>query len=118
MGKTSVVKRLSELIGFAEFYFHYDLGECTASCYDMQESFKDVYDNCDGAPFIIGLDEFQLARTINEEQEEIDRASIRALWNLLDCGKFDIVDFSYNFDIYCQRNKRYNNQHSYDNRCP
>ena len=48
MGKTSVVKRLSELIGFSEFYFHYDLGQCTARCYDMQEPFKDVYDNCDG----------------------------------------------------------------------
>ena len=93
IGKTSVVKRLAESIEFAEHYFHYDLGESSKKYYDMQDSFKDIYDNCDGEPFIIGLDEFQLARTINEDREEIDRASIRALWDLLDCGKFDIVDF-------------------------
>ena len=95
IGKTSVVKRLAELIEFAEHYFHYDLGESSKKYYDMQDSFKEIYDNCDGEPFIIGLDEFQLARTINEDREEIDRASIRALWDLLDCGKFDIVDFEY-----------------------
>ena len=63
IGKTSVVKRLTELIGFTEHYFHYDLGESSKKYYDMQDSFKEIYENCDGEPFIIGLDEFQLART-------------------------------------------------------
>ena len=96
IGKTSVIKRLTELIAFSEHYFHFDLGECTSRYYDMQDSFKDIHENCNGTPFIIGLDEFQLARTINEEQEEVDRASIRAIWDLLDCGKFDVIDFAYN----------------------
>lgn len=63
IGKTSLIKRLVELLNFSEHYFRFDLGE------------------------------FQLARTINEEQEEIDRASIRSIWDLLDSGKFAIVDF-------------------------
>ncbi|PXV66935.1 ClpA/ClpB-like protein [Dysgonomonas alginatilytica] len=100
IGKTSLIKRLTELIGFSEHYFRFDLGECTSRYYDIQDSFKDIYNNCDGEPFIINLDEFQLARTINEEQEEIDRASIRAIWDLLDCGKFDVIDFEYNMNWF------------------
>lgn len=100
IGKTSVIKRLTELLGHTEHYFRFDLGECTSCYFDIQDSFKEIYTNCDGAPFIIGLDEFQLARTINEDQEEIDRASIRAVWDLLDCGKFDIVNFDYNMSWF------------------
>jgi len=100
IGKTSVIKRLTELIGFAEHYFRFDLGECTGRYFDIQDSFKDIHENCDGAPFIIGLDEFQLARTINEDQEEVDRASIRSIWDLLDSGKFDIIDFEYNMNWF------------------
>lgn len=100
IGKTSLIKRLVELLNYSEHYFRFDLGECTSRYYDIQDSFKDIHANCDGEPFIIGLDEFQLARTINEEQEEIDRASIRAMWDLLDSGKFDIVDFDYNMNRF------------------
>ena len=100
IGKTSVIKRLTELIGYTEHYFRFDLGECSSRYYDIQDSFKDIYENCDGTPFIIGLDEFQLARTINEDHEEIDRASIRAIWDLLDNGKFDIIDFEYNMNWF------------------
>lgn len=96
IGKTSLIKRLSELLDFSERYFRFDLGECSGEYFDIQDSFKDIYENCDGEPFIIGLDEFQLARTINEDQEEVDRASIRAIWDLLDSGKFDVVSFNYN----------------------
>lgn len=95
-GKTSVVKRLSELIGYGNYYFRFDLGESSGRDYDIQDSFKDIYDKCNGQPFIIGLDEFQLARTINEDHKEIDKASSRAIWDLLDCGKFDVIDFNYN----------------------
>lgn len=100
IGKTSVVKRLTELLGYTEHYFRFDLGECSGQYFDIQDSFKDIYQNCDGSPFIIALDEFQLARTINEDQEEIDRASIRAIWDLLDSGKFDIIDFEYNMSWF------------------
>lgn len=100
IGKTSVIKRLTELLGYAEHYFRFDLGECTSRYFDIQDSFKEIHTNCNGSPFIIGLDEFQLARTINEDQEEIDRASIRAIWDLLDSGKFDIVDFEYSMSWF------------------
>ncbi len=95
-GKTSLAKRLSELLGFSDRYFRFDLGESTNTYYGIQETFKDIYESSNGEPFIIGLDEFQHARTINEESEEINKASSRAIWDLLDTGKFDMIDFDYN----------------------
>lgn len=100
IGKTSLVKRLSELIGFTERYYRFDLGESSGKYFDIQDSFKDIYENCDKEPFIISLDEFQLARTINEKQEEMDKASSRAIWDLLDSGKFDLLDFNYNMGMF------------------
>lgn len=106
IGKTSLIKRLAELIGYTEHYFRFDLGEYSSRYSDIQDSFREIYENCDGAPFIIGLDEFQLARTINEEQEEIDRASTRAVWDLLDSGKFDIITFEYNMSWFSKLIKK------------
>lgn len=100
IGKTSLVKRFTELLGFAEHYFHFDLGESSRQYFDIQDSFKDIYESSNGEPFVVGLDEFQLARTINEDQEEVDRAQIRAVWDLLDSGKFDIIDFEYNMSWF------------------
>lgn len=100
IGKTSLVKRFTELIGFSERYYRFDLGESTNRYFDIQDSFKEIYENCDKESFIIGLDEFQLARTVNEKQEEVDKASSRAIWDLLDSGKFDILDFSYNMGVF------------------
>lgn len=95
-GKTSLVKRLSELLGFSDRYFRFDLGESANTYYGIQDTFKDIFESSNGEPFIIGLDEFQHARTINEDSEEINKASSRAIWDLLDTGKFDMIDFDYN----------------------
>ncbi len=108
IGKTSLIKRFTELIDFASYYFRFDMGESTGQNFDMADTFDDIYDNCDGEPFIIGLDEFQLARTINEEQEEVDKASSRVIWDLLDCGKFDIIRFNYYMDSFSRLIKRLN----------
>lgn len=107
IGKTSLIKRLTDLLEYTEHYFRFDLGECSGRYFDIQDSFKDIHTNCDGSPFIIALDEFQLARTINEEQEEIDRASIRAIWDLLDSGKFDIVNFDYSMNWFGKLIKKF-----------
>lgn len=106
IGKTSLVKRFSQLIGFNEKYYRFDLGESTGKYFDIQDSFKDIYENCDKEPFIIGLDEFQFARTINEKQEEIDKSSSRAIWDLLDSGKFDLIDFNYNIGVFSKLIKK------------
>ncbi len=94
IGKTSLVKRFAQLLQMEERYYRFDLGESTNSDYSIQETFKEIYENSNEQPFILGLDEFQLARTINEDREEVDKASSRAIWDLLDSGKFDLIDFN------------------------
>lgn len=94
IGKTSLVKRFAQLLKMEERYYRFDLGESTNSDYSIQETFKEIYENSNEQPFILGLDEFQLARTINEDREEVDKASSRAIWDLLDSGKFDLIDFN------------------------
>lgn len=94
IGKTSLVKRLAQLLNYEERYYRFDLGESTNSDYTIQDTFKEIHDNVNGQPFILGFDEFQLARTINETREEIDKASSRSIWELLDNGKFDLIDFN------------------------
>ena len=106
IGKTSLVKRLSQLIDYNERYYRFDLGESTGKYFDIQDSFKEIYENCDKEPFIISLDEFQFARTINEKQEEMDKSSSRAIWDLLDSGKFDLIDFNYNIGIFSKLIKK------------
>ncbi|MBD8347344.1 hypothetical protein [Dysgonomonas sp. HGC4] len=106
IGKTSLVKRFSQLIDYNERYYRFDLGESTGKYFDIQDSFKEIYENCDKEPFIIGLDEFQFARTINENQEEIDKSSSRAIWDLLDSGKFDLIDFNYNIGVFSKLIKK------------
>ena len=99
-GKTSLIKRFSELLGFTERYYRFDLGESTGKNFDIQDSFREIYENGNNEPFILGLDEFQFARTINEKQEEVDKSSSRVIWDLLDSGKFDLIDFNYNLGTF------------------
>lgn len=99
-GKTSLVKRFSDLMGFTERYYRFDLGESTGKNFDIQDSFREIYENGNDEPFILGLDEFQFARTINEKQEEVDKSSSRVIWDLLDSGKFDLIDFNYNLGTF------------------
>lgn len=105
-GKTSLVKRFSELLGFAERYYRFDLGESTGKNFDIQDSFREIYENGNDEPFIFGLDEFQFARTINEKQEEVDKSSSRVIWDLLDSGKFDLIDFNYNMGTFSKLIKK------------
>lgn len=94
IGKTSLIRRLTTLLNLEDRYYRFDLGESTNRDYNIQETFREIYESSNEQPFIIGLDEFQLARTINEDREEIDKASSRAMWELLDSGKFDLIDFN------------------------
>ena len=41
---------------------------------------------------IFVFDEFQLGRTIDDMGEEIDRTTLRVIWDLLDSGKFQIFE--------------------------
>lgn len=94
-GKTSLVKRIVQLIGYDHLYYNFDMAESQDKYFDIQDKLDDIFDNCNGKSFIIGLDEFQHARTINENGEEIEKASIKDVWKLLDSGRLEIIRFDY-----------------------
>lgn len=95
VGKTALINQLSQLLNYEEQYYHFDLGDSDTREWGVKSQIEEIYENDNGYPIIIALDEFQHARTINEEGKEITQRTARILWQLLDSGKFQIARSSY-----------------------
>ena len=107
-GKSSVVRRLTQLLGLKNSTMFFDCGEYIADSKDIStnicETFgfdTDDYSGSDNGmctldyPVFV-FDEFQYARTINDEGSEDVKSSIRPIWTLIDSGVLDVND-SYNW---------------------
>jgi hypothetical protein len=94
VGKTSLVKRLLELISFEDKTFRFDLGEKEGGM-SFRNSLSDLCDNKDSSPIVIILDEFQHSRTIKSGggREEIENDKNRMVWELIDSGKVSYIDW-------------------------
>lgn len=88
VGKSSLVKRLSQLIGFGKKYYRFDIGEKSFNEWVVKHNLTEIYKRENGQPVILAFDEFQHARTKDEEGKEIDQVSSRIVWEILDSGKF------------------------------
>jgi len=88
VGKSSVVNRLAELLGFSDRYFRFDLGELSGRERGIHRKLSELFPHHDGDNMILAFDEFQHARTIGQESEELDKSHIRTIWDILDSGKF------------------------------
>lgn len=96
VGKSSLVNRLAELLEFGNRHYRFDMGEISKdSNLNVNNQLRDLSLKKEPEPFIISFDEFQHARTINEEGREIDKTDSRIIWKILDNGKFDadLTDF-------------------------
>lgn len=87
-GKTSMVKRLCELIDLESdfFYFNFaEIGECTS--WEIEDKIMDeLSDEKSNRVFV--YDEFQYGATIKQNGEENDKKSgMKPFWELLDTGK-------------------------------
>ena len=91
-GKSSLVNRLTELIGFKDAHYRFDMGEVTDSPGSMNiyNQLRDTDFREPGEPFVISLDEFQHARTIEENGREVVKPKERIIWQLLDDGTFEM----------------------------
>ena len=95
-GKTTLVRDISELLDIP--LIEMDLGELAGktSSMNFSEMFFYKYYDFSNKPCIIALDEFHIARTVEEPQSsvsppiEIDRDKLRGLWSLLSDGKIVI----------------------------
>lgn len=94
-GKSSLINRLVKLLDSENIYFRFDLGE-KGNSVSIRNVIEEIYENDNGFPVILSFDEFQHARTIDGNGEEMDTTdSPRIIWDLLDSGKFQISKHSY-----------------------
>lgn len=98
VGKTSLVNRIAQLLDYEGKYFNFDLGDNDTRDWSVKRQLEEISENLNGDPVIIALDEFQHARTINEDGTEIDKRASRIIWQLIDSGKFQISGSTYLVD--------------------
>jgi len=96
-GKTSLITRLFEILDMKSV-MRFDTGEWVDKTeYQLSTTISGQIKKLqsdDSRPIFI-LDEFQLGRTIDDLGGEIDRPNLRVVWDLLDSGKFSIVEESW-----------------------
>lgn len=112
-GKTSVVKRLIELLNLNEYLLSFDCGECRDSNKAITSDIIDTFgrsecgcdDKCSSTStnkLVFVFDEFQYARTINDSGEEEVLASLRPIWSILDSGFIDVTEnYNYEYSKLC-----------------
>ncbi len=103
-GKSSVVRRLLDLLDLKERALIFDCGqENNDSGTDISSKVseflsienKDNSTDSDSKNMIFVFDEFQYARTISESGEELNKPALRPIWNIIDDGVLRISEYSY-----------------------
>ena len=101
VGKTSLVRRLFDLLDLSDRFFKFDMGEYTSGESKIKDDFSKKVKSFEDEPVVIVFDEFQIGRTINEDGMEVERKGLRVIWDLLDTGKFDVLSSSwYGKEVY------------------
>ena len=94
VGKTSLVVRLFELLELNSL-LRFDTGEwIDKSDFQLTNKISGQIRKLkkDNMIPIFMFDEFQLGRTIDDNGDEIDRPQLRVVWDLLDSGKFSLIE--------------------------
>jgi DNA polymerase IIIc chi subunit len=86
-GKTALIKRLSMLLNYQNFLLRFDMGEFGASSSFLKYALTRQLIQFSGGNPIIVLDEFQFAKTKDEQGKEVNNTSLRIIWDLLDSGE-------------------------------
>lgn len=89
VGKTALVLRLGNLLQYEKKLFRFDMGNSAKESRNMKDILKELFRHNNGKPYMLVMDEFQYARTKNEQDFETDNHYSRVLWDLLDSGKFE-----------------------------
>lgn len=95
-GKTSLIEKIVDFLKLKKSFLKFDIGEYAGSDDKLKKDLANKINKINDTNNIIIFDEFQLGRTISEDGREIDRNSLRPLWELLDTG----VIYTYNTGIY------------------
>ena len=91
-GKTALVSTIVELLDYRKFYSHIDMGEFESdSASWMKNILTDDLAFFHGKPALICLDEFQFAKTLDANKNELGKDKLRVIWELLDSGKIEYI---------------------------
>lgn len=86
-GKSSLVQALVKETGLEQRTFWLDAGECH-NRYWLDDFFERVEEDLDEQPFIIVVDEFQHARTVDlMGRPTSEPSALRRFWEMLDTGR-------------------------------
>ncbi len=88
-GKTALIKRLSEILQYDKQLLRFDMGEFGASSSFLKYTLTRQLNQFSELSPIIVLDEFQFAKTKDEQGKEVNNTSLRIIWDLLDSGKLN-----------------------------
>jgi hypothetical protein len=91
-GKTALVQALVELLEYKSLYSHIDMGEFDSNSASwMKNILTNDLDFFNQKPALICLDEFQFAKTLNGQGNELSKDKLRVVWDLLDSGKIQYI---------------------------
>lgn len=101
-GKTSVVRRLIEELGLQPDTISFDCGQAsneyqgTSITNKICEMFNsDEQGGSSKNDIVFIFDEFQYARTIDEQRNEVTKSTLRPIWSLIDSGILNYTEFNY-----------------------
>lgn len=104
-GKSSVVRRLLELLDLNDKTLMFDCGQednndsgnnITNQISEfLSVENKDNSTDSDSKNMIFVFDEFQYARTLSEDGVELSKPSLRPIWSIIDSGMLTINEYSY-----------------------
>jgi cell division protease FtsH len=87
-GKTALVKRLVELLDMKTRFLHLDMGEFASEGGTwIKAMLTEELEHFHEKPSVLCFDEFQFARTLDSNENELSRDKMRVLWEILDSGK-------------------------------
>lgn len=93
-GKTALVNRIIELLDYKRLYVQMDMGEFESdSAAWIKSMFTDDLEFFHEQAGVICFDEFQFARTINKEGNELGKDKLRVIWDMLDSGKINYIPY-------------------------
>lgn len=91
-GKTALVQTLVELLDHKKYYTQMDMGEFESdSASWIKSTFTDELEYFHEQACIVCLDEFQFARTLDKNENELGKDKLRVIWDLLDNGKINYI---------------------------
>ncbi|MBS1635997.1 MAG: hypothetical protein JST26_08740 [Bacteroidetes bacterium] len=91
-GKTALIQKLIELLDYKKLYAQMDMGEFESdSASWIKSTFTGDLEFFDNQACVLCLDEFQFARTLDNNGNELGKDKLRVIWDLIDSGKINYI---------------------------